>query len=108
MQSSTQQTSSTSEELCALCQRPLGKINVDEHHLVPKTFKGKATTTLHKICHNKIHATFTERELLNYYHTAERLLENEDIVKFVKWVKNKDSAFYDNNKDTAGQKSKRR
>ena len=99
---------STSEELCALCQRPLGKINVDEHHLVPKTFKGKATTTLHKICHNKIHATFTERELLNYYHTADRLLENEDIQKFVKWVQKKEIGYYAGSDETQERNQKRR
>ena len=62
---------------------------VDEHHLVPKTFGGKETFTLHRICHRKIHATFTERELLNYYNTFERLRDHTEIQKFVAWVKKK-------------------
>ena len=67
-------------EICPLCWRVLGIVNIDEHHLIPKTFKGKAKEPLHKICHRKIHATFTERELLKHYHTWERLREHENIT----------------------------
>jgi hypothetical protein len=93
---------------CPLCSRPLGSQNIDEHHLVPKTFKGTETSTMHRICHRKIHATFTERELLNYYHTAERLLENEEIQKFVTWVSKKPPEFYDGSKETTERRGKRR
>ena len=88
---------------CPLCNRPLGN-DSNEHHLVPKTFKGKETVTLHRICHRKIHATFTERELLKHYHTLERLLEHEEIKKFVKWVSKKEPDFYDGSKDVKRKK----
>lgn len=96
------------DEICPLCKRELGTENVDEHHLIPKTFKGRHTVKMHKICHRKIHATFTERELLNYYFTAERLLENEHIREFVKWVSKRPAGFYDGSKETADRKRKRR
>ena len=48
---------------CPICDRELGNINVDKHHLVPKTRGGKDKFLIHKICHRKIHATFTEKEL---------------------------------------------
>ena len=95
-------------ERCPLCNRELGTEGIDRHHLVPKTFKGKELVTLHKICHRKIHATFTERELLSYYNTIERLLESEHIQEFVKWVSKKDPSFYDGTKDTHDRKRKRR
>lgn len=79
---------------CPLCNRELGTVRVNEHHLVPKTFKGKETITLHELCHNTIHANISERELLHYYHTVDRLLENESIQKYVKWVKRKPPEFY--------------
>jgi len=79
---------------CPLCGRALGKVNVDRHHLVPKTFKGKEQYPIHKICHRKIHSAFTERELLQRYHTWEALLSHEDIRNFVDWVANKPSDFY--------------
>jgi hypothetical protein len=94
--------------LCPICDRELGTVNVDEHHLIPKTFKGKELVALHKICHRKIHATFTERELFNYYHTIERLRENEHIQSFIKWVAKRPIDFYDGSKETVDRKSKRR
>jgi len=94
-------------EKCIICQRQLGS-RFDEHHLIPKTFKGKEKVRIHKICHNKIHSVFTERELNNYYHTVERLLENEQIQNFVKWVGKKDPEFYEKTKDTKERKRKRR
>jgi len=92
---------------CPICKRELGTINVDEHHLIPKTFKGKDTITLHRICHQKLHATFTEREMLHYYHTIERLVEHSEIEKFIKWVAKRPPEFYDTNKETKLRKSKR-
>lgn len=47
---------------CPLCDREL--INggsIDEHHLIPKSHKGKEKVTLHKVCHRALHATFTEK-----------------------------------------------
>ena len=92
---------------CPLCARPLGT-RWDKHHLKPKSLGGKEVVAIHKICHNKIHSVFTERELIKYYHTIERLLENEDIQKFVKWVSKKDPDFYEKTKDSNIRKRKRR
>lgn len=94
-------------EPCPLCDRPLSE-SWDNHHLKPKTFGGKETTKLHKVCHRMIHSVFTERELDKYYHTVERLMEREEIQKFVKWIKNKDPDFYQKTKDTNNRRRKRR
>lgn len=75
---------------------------------MPKTFKGKEKIPLHNICHRKIHATFTERELANYYHTVERIMENEDMQKFAEWVAKKDPAYYSGSDETMQRKGKRR
>lgn len=95
------------EILCSICDRVLGNINVQEHHLIPKTFKGKETIFIHKICHSKIHSTFSERELLQYYHIPERILEHEEMQKFVKWISKKPLEFYNKNDDSKQRKSKR-
>jgi len=94
---------------CPICNREMiaGK-SIDEHHLIPKAFKGTEKVLLHKICHRKLHTVFTEREMQHHYHTIERLLENEEIQKFVKWIKNKDPEFYVKTKDTKERRSKRR
>ena len=97
---------------CELCGRELGSVNIDEHHLIPKTFKGKSDKTnlrpMHKICHRKLHASLSEREMLNYYHTFARLLEHEEIQKFVKWVATKSLDYYSGSDETKIRKSKRR
>lgn len=81
---------------CPLCQRELAEPTV-RHRLIPPSKGGKDSPTvqMHKICQAKVHAVFSETEQKNYYHTVERILENEEIVKFVKWVSKKDLAFFD-------------
>lgn len=91
---------------CCICGRELGGI-VQSHHLIPKTFKGRETVDIHKMCHQKIHATFSERELEKYYHTAERILEREEMQKFVKWIGKKDANYYDKNDQTKSRKQRR-
>lgn len=85
-----------SPETCPLCGRLLAE-PCNRHHLMPLSKGGKGTTTvlMHKICHDKIHAVLTEMELKRYYHTIERLQEQEDIANFIRWVQNKSPEFYD-------------
>lgn len=94
------------DQECGICGRPLGTTDVQFHHLIPKTFKGTVTVPLHKICHQKAHATFTERELLSFYHTLERIRDHEIMKKFIMWVRKKPPEFYDKN-DRANRKKKR-
>ncbi len=93
---------------CPVCSRPLGTERLEKHHLVPRTFGGRSTELMHAICHRKIHATFSERELKNYYNTADRILEHEDMKTFVNWVSTKDLDFYMVSRDSGARKSKRR
>lgn len=82
------------EALCPLCGRVLGTVNIDRHHLVPKTFKGKEQFAIHRICHRKIHSVFTERELFKTYHTWETLRGHPDIQTFIAWVARKSPEFH--------------
>jgi hypothetical protein len=84
----------TDEVTCALCGRTVPLAQRDQHHLVPKSRGGKATTVLHRICHRQLHALFTETELANQYSTVAALLANEDVSRFVAWVRTKPSGFY--------------
>lgn len=96
------------EEICPLCKRPMPEGSYNEHHLIPATFKGKEKIALHVVCHDKLHHTLTEREMQHHYHTIERLLEHEEIQKFVKWVSKQTPDFYSSHKDTCNRKRKRR
>jgi len=100
---------------CPICGREDGG-EMQDHHLKPVTFKSRTKEVhdpgnfvhIHKVCHQKIHATFSEHDLFQYYHTVERLLENEDMRKFVKWINKKPVEYYDKNDDTKSRKRKRR
>ncbi|RWZ87245.1 MAG: hypothetical protein EO766_12020 [Hydrotalea sp. AMD] len=96
------------KQYCQICGRLLGNVRISEHHLIPKEFKGTQTILIHDICHNKIHATFDNKSLVHTYHTVERIVEHEEIQKFINWVKNKHPDFYDKNDDTKQRHSKRR
>ncbi len=96
------------EGCCPICNRPLGEVRLEDHHLLPKTFGGKETICIHGVCHQKLHSAITEREMQHYYHTIERLLEHEEIQKFIKWVSKKPPEFYSKNDETSHRKGKRR
>lgn len=71
---------------------------MNDHHLIPKTYKGTETVTIHVICHNKIHTVFSESELLRYYHTPERINSHPEMAKFIHWLRNKPAEFKSRNK----------
>lgn len=88
----------TENQICLLCGRPLAE-PMNRHHLLPLSQGGKGTPTvmLHRICHSKIHAVLTEKELRDYYHTIERLQGQEEIARFLKWVRKKEPGYFDRN-----------
>ena len=87
-----------SNNACALCGRhkPL-----TFHHLIPRTchsnkwFKKRFTKTEMKSrgvdlcsdCHHHIHALFTEKELGRNLNTLAALSSDEEVTKFVDWVR---------------------
>jgi len=81
---------------CPLCGRTLADPMV-RHYLVPLSQGGNGTNTvmMHKVCHNKVHSLFNEKEIARTYTSVEKILENEEIQKFVNWVKKKSLDFYD-------------
>jgi hypothetical protein len=96
--------------ICQICNReiPDDLVSSDNHHLIPKSKRGKDTIKIHKVCHRKIHSIWSENELRDYYHTPERIREYPDMAKFIKWLKKKPDDFYIKTKDSNIRKSKRR
>jgi hypothetical protein len=83
---------------CPLCGRPLMPgASVDEHHLLPRSQGGVAKEKVHRICHRKIHATFSEKELARHFHTWEALRADPAMADFIRWVANKPPEFYRRN-----------
>lgn len=79
---------------CPLCGRPMPPEASNAHHLVPKTFGGRETVTLHRICHRKIHSVLSEKELRDGYASIEALKEHPEIAKFVAWVRKRPADYY--------------
>lgn len=83
---------------CPLCARSMvAGPSVNQHHLIPKSQRGTEQFHMHRICHHKLHATLSEKEMATYYHTWERLREHPEIAKFVAWVQKKPATYYDRN-----------
>ncbi|WP_089286056.1 MULTISPECIES: HNH endonuclease signature motif containing protein [unclassified Azospirillum] len=86
----------TARELgpCGLCGRPmLDGPSVDAHHLLPRSQGGRDTVMLHRVCHRKIHAELSEKELARQYTTLEALRAHPDIADFIRWVVRKPPEF---------------
>lgn len=94
-------------EKCPICDRVLGDVNVDRHHLIPKTHGGKEQFLIHKICHRKIHATFTEKELEKKFNNWGELRAHDEIAKFVEWVAKKPIDYYAGSDETQVRNGKR-
>ncbi|MBX7533334.1 HNH endonuclease [Qipengyuania sp. 1XM1-15A] len=78
---------------CWLCERPVGT-RVQYHHPIPKSKKGRFTVPVHPICHQAIHANFTNAELARIGEDRESLVENEAIAKFLRWIAGKPPDFH--------------
>lgn len=78
---------------CWLCTRPMGD-TIEWHHPIPKSRGGREKQPVHPICHQTIHANFTNSDLEKRYATAQALLDHEEIRRFVDWVANKPPDFH--------------
>ncbi|WP_455271363.1 HNH endonuclease [Rhizobium herbae] len=94
--------------LCPMCERVIPDDQKDAHHLVPKSKGGKKTVCLHRVCHDQIHAIFTDSQLAKKFFTIEALLEDPAVQKFVAWVKSKHPGFSDSAKESRQASGSRR
>jgi len=94
-------------QLCPLCGRPLvAGSSIDEHHLLPRSHGGKITVTLHRICHQAIHATLSEAELARDFATIEALQRQPDLARFIAWVRKRPADYQDRSRWTRERRRK--
>jgi 5-methylcytosine-specific restriction endonuclease McrA len=78
---------------CALCGRGIPPELGNRHHLIPKgrggTHSKRNLVFLHKECHLKIHSVISVDALAKKYYTIDKLLEYDEIKRYIKWVKNR-------------------
>jgi hypothetical protein len=81
---------------CALCRRVIPHERIDdpqvlqEHHLIPENRAESPTVTLCRPCHRQVHATFTNEELREEYHTVEALRGADRLARFLSWIRSTD------------------
>ena len=63
--------------------------------------KAGLLASVYRICHRKIHATLSERELGKDFSSWAALQQHPEIAVFVKWVATKPAPFYDNSRKPA-------
>lgn len=79
-------------EYCELCGV---ECECTKHHLIPqsrirnkyKDIKEDPSNLIWicRSCHDHIHSTFDNTQLRDIYNTKEKLLESEEMQKFIKW-----------------------
>ena len=81
---------------CALCRRVIPHEVIDdpqalqEHHLVPENRAESPTVTLCRPCHRQVHATFTNEDLREEYHTVEALRAADRLSGYLSWIRSTD------------------
>lgn len=89
------------EYTCELCDRTVDEVT--KHHLIPRTRhankKNKREFDRTEVrtrlalfcrpCHKQVHAVLTEKQLEREYNTLESLKAQQEIAKFVDWIKDK-------------------
>lgn len=73
---------------CPLCGRE-DLPGLTEHHVVPKSRGGKDTISICRDCHRQVHALFDNKTLECKFSSIEDLKKNPNVIKFIKWIKNK-------------------
>jgi hypothetical protein len=86
--------------VCPLCERVIPGDQKEEYFLVPKSKGGKKTVCLHRVCHDQIHAIFTDSQLAKKFSTIDALLQDPAVQKFVAWIKGKHPGFSDSAKES--------
>ena len=82
---------------CSICDRPMvAGISSDKHHWIPQSKGGKKgeVAVIHRICHDKIHSVWSEKELARVYNNAEVIKNAPEMAEFLSFVKKKDASFY--------------
>ncbi|MCW8088072.1 HNH endonuclease [Sabulicella glaciei] len=82
---------------CPICLRPIPPgARASRHHLIPRLKGGtnKGTVLVHHICHQAIHARFTEAELARRLAEPEAIRAAPEMAEFLAWIASKPADFH--------------
>jgi 5-methylcytosine-specific restriction enzyme A len=92
---------------CELCGRQMVETTV--HHLLPKEMGGTfgSTANLCIPCHKQIHALYTNEEIATRLTTLTELRGDENLFRFIKWIRKQPSTKLMKIKKSNDRKGKR-
>ena len=95
-------------EKCELCGRD--RVETTIHHLIPKEKGGTfgPTAKLCIPCHKQIHALYTNDEIAVRLTTIKELQQDEQLARFIKWIRKQPSTKVMKIRKSNALKSKRR
>ena len=81
---------------CPICERPMYEDgqSVNRHHFVPRSRGGKEQHHCHRVCHDMLHRTWTNKQLEKEFADPERIRADAQMQVFIEWVSKKDPLFY--------------
>jgi hypothetical protein len=72
---------------CSICSRETPAQYMEKHHIVPASKKGKETMSVCVPCGDQLHQLFSNKEMESQYNTLEKILDNEKIQGWIKFVR---------------------
>jgi len=72
---------------CSICRRE--SQHLEKHHLVPRAKHGKETIEVCHDCGDQLHLLFDNRQLKYELNTLEKILANEKVQIWIKWIRKK-------------------
>lgn len=93
--------------ICELCGRE--DVETTVHHLLPKEMGGTfgQTANLCIPCHKQIHALYTNEEIAARLTSIEQLKKDEQLSRFLKWIRKQPSSKVMKLKKSNQRKQKR-
>lgn len=91
---------------CPICGRLTSEENIENHHLIPKSKKGKETERVCVSCGDMVHKIFSLKEMEREYNSIEKILTHPDIQNWIKWISKKPDDFSVCMKSKKGRKRK--
>jgi len=74
---------------CPICGRVVPENLWENHHLVPKSKKGKETIRVCVLCGDALHQLIPLKEMTKRYNTLEKIMEHPKVQNWVKWIETK-------------------
>lgn len=90
---------------CELCERD--ECRLYRHHLVPQSRKNHSDeygdiAQLCRDCHRKIHATWDNKTIAEFYQTIGRVRSAPEIQTYLKWIRKQAPTSYFGSKGKGG------